>query len=218
MNTGGGIVAGDHLSVDVTVGANASVTLTTAAAEKTYRTDGRTSVVSTSIALAAHSRVAWAPLETILFDDASLTRRFEADVAESATFMSAEIMVFGRIAHGERDISGRFRESWRIRRAGRLVFADETALEGEIGACLDRSAVAQGARAMAFIIVASPDAADDLDRLRAIISAQSAAAAGGVEGAASLRDGIVLARLIGSPECLRHTVTATLAALAGPPM
>ena len=216
INTGGGIVAGDRLSVDVTVGPRASVTVTTAAAEKVYRSDGPPSVVETSLALAAQSRAVWVPQDTILFDKARLTRRFEIDVAESATFVAAELVIFGRITHGERSISGSFRDSWRLRRGGRLVYADETAVEGEIGARLDRNIVARGARAMAVIVLASPDTPKVFEQILATVSKASDTL--GVEGGASHRDGIVLARFVGpSPEDLRATLTAALAALDSPP-
>ena len=214
VNTAGGIVAGDQLAVDVALGPGAAVTLTSAAAEKIYRSDGPTSRIDTRLTLATGSEAAWIPQETILFDGARLRRRFEIDIAEDAALLASEIVVFGRAASGERDIAGRFHDSWRVRRAGRLVFADETRIEGSIGAALDRAAIASGARATGLILIARPDAARHLDPVRMAIDAVCRDAA--IEGGASLKDGIIVARFVArSSEPLRRAVADVLREAGG---
>ena len=213
VNTAGGVVAGDRLGVEVAVGEGAAVTLTSAAAEKIYRSEGAEATIVTRLTLAPGSRIAWIPQETIVFDGARLRRRFEVDLAEDATLVAAEIVVFGRAASGERAVTGRFRDSWRVRRANKLVFADETRLESAIGATLARPAVADGAEAAALVLVAMPEAGRLFDPLRAAIAAQIGTAA--TEGGASSRDGIIVARLIGRGEPLRRAVADMLAKACG---
>ena len=211
VNTAGGIVAGDRLDIEVTVGPGAAVTLTSAAAEKIYRSEAEPARIATRLILAPASRAAWIPQETILFDGARLRRRFAVDLAADASFVVAEIVVFGRAASGERDIAGALHDSWRVRRAGRLVFADETRLEGTIGTTLARAAVANGAGACALVLVAGPDAPDRLDAVRAGLDALGRTAS--VEAGASLKDGIIVARMLArSGELLRLAVADVLRA------
>ena len=209
VNTAGGVVAGDQLAVEIAVGQGAAVTLTSAAAEKIYRSELAEARIDTRLSLAAGSHAAWIPQETIVFDGARLRRRLDVDLAEDATLVAAEIVVFGRAASGERDIAGSFRDGWRVRRAGKLVFADETRLDGAIGATLGRAAVADGACAVALVLVAQPDAARLLEPARVAIDAAS------VEGGASLKDGIIVARLIGRGERLRRAVAEMLRSACG---
>jgi urease accessory protein len=68
-------------------------------------------------------------------------------MAIEAELLLVESLVFGRLAMGEASIDAGLRDSWRLRRGGRLVFADETRLE-HAGASLDRVAVGAGARAV----------------------------------------------------------------------
>ena len=59
--------------------------------------------------------------------------------------MLCEIVVFGRAAMGERMQKGEFVDRWRVRRGGRLVFAETIRLDGDIGGKLAKSAIAKGA-------------------------------------------------------------------------
>lgn len=211
--TAGGIVAGDDLAIEVRAGPRARATVTTVAAEKVYRSSGVPARIATRIALSAEARLVWVPQETILFDGARLDRRLEIDVAADAELVAAEMLVFGRLASGERAIRGTLRDDWRLRRDGRLVFAEATRLDGAIGATLDRPALGGGARAAALVLVAAPDAEARVEPLRAAFTA-----AAGVEAGVSARDGIVLARALArSPERLRTAIVAALDAIGAPP-
>jgi urease accessory protein len=118
-------------------------------------------------------------------------------------------LVFGRLAMGEARIVAHLRDSWRLRRDGKLVFADETRLD-HAGATLDRPASGSGARAVATLIGAAPDIAARLPDLRAALDAAS----DGVEAGASAFDGLVVARMVSaSPARLRATLIASILAL-----
>ena len=211
--TAGGIVAGDHLAIEARLGPRARAILTTVAAEKVYRSTGAAARIATRLDLAAQARLVWVPQETILFDGARLERRFEIDIAADAELVAAEMLVFGRLASGEFAITGALRDDWRLRRDGRLVFAEATRLHGAIGATLDRPALGGGARAAALVLVAAPDAETRVEPLRAAF-----AAAPEVEAGVSARHGIVLARALArSPERLRAAIVAALGAIGAPP-
>ncbi|MGA8711593.1 MAG: urease accessory protein UreD, partial [Roseiarcus sp.] len=148
VNTGGGVAGGDAYRVELALKEGAEVEATTTAAEKIYRSDGAPARIETRLTLAPQASLFWLPQETLIFEGAALERRLQVEMAGDASLILVESLVFGRLARGESSIDARLRESWRIRRDGRLVFADETRLD-HAGAALDRPAVGAGARALA---------------------------------------------------------------------
>lgn len=214
VNTAGGVVCGDRLAVDISVqGAGAAATIGTAAAEKCYRSSGVEAVVATSLRIGDGARLDWLPQETILFDGARLRRSLALDVAATGALLCVETLVFGRLARGETMATGSLRDSWRVRREGRLVFADETTIATPVGATLDRPAIGGGARAASLLLATGGGAEHRLDALRAAMSPFTKGDPM-VEGGASLRDGLLVARLLSrSPERLRACLVATLAVL-----
>src|SRR5580704_13740103 len=85
VNTAGGVAGGDRFDIDIATGEGARLAVTTAAAEKVYRTDGPAARLNISLKAAANSHLAWLPQETILFDRARVLRRFDIDLSESAS-------------------------------------------------------------------------------------------------------------------------------------
>ncbi|MCJ2033709.1 urease accessory protein UreD [Methylobacterium sp. J-068] len=216
LNTAGGIACGDHFDVTVRVGPGADLTLTTTAAEKIYRSDGPVSRVETTVALEAGARLAHLPQETILFDRAALERRFEAHLAPDAHLLAFEAVTFGRTARDEPITQGYFTDRWRIRRAGRLVYADSVRLTGALTEQLARRAIGSGARAMATLLDVSPDAEGRLERARALLDE---GAAQGVAAAASAWNGHLVMRFLGTdPDALRTLARRVLIAYRGAPL
>jgi len=129
VNTAGGIAGGDRFDIDIAVGEGSRLAVTTAAAEKIYRAQGPAAQVNIALKAAAGAHLAWLPQETILFDRARVSRRIDIDLADGASLLLCEIVVFGRAAMGERMLSGEFVDRWRMRRGGRLVPGDEALVE-----------------------------------------------------------------------------------------
>ena len=146
VNTAGGIAGGDRFDIAVTAGEGARLTLTTAAAEKVYRAPGPVAELNIALRLDAGAHLPWLPQETILFDRARISRSIDIDLAETASLLLCEIVVFGRAAMGERMLHGEFIDRWRLRRGGKLAFAETIRLDGEIGAKLAQSAIAKRRR------------------------------------------------------------------------
>jgi urease accessory protein len=159
VNTAGGVAGGDRFDIAISAGEGARLTLTTAAAEKVYRAPDASAQLDISLKAAAGAHLAWLPQETILFDAAKISRRIDIDLAESASLLLCEIVVFGRAAMGERMKRGEFVDRWRLRRAGRLIFAETVRLDGDIGAKLARPAVAKGGVAIATALIVPGDEA-----------------------------------------------------------
>ena len=159
VNTAGGIAGGDRFDIDIAVGAGSSLAVTTAAAEKVYRAQGPAAEVNITLKAAAGAHLSWLPQETILFDRARVARRIDIDLAESASLLLCEIVVFGRAAMGERMLHGEFLDRWRVRRGGRLVFAETVRLDGDIGAKLTKPAIANGGVAIGTALIVPGDEA-----------------------------------------------------------
>lgn len=157
VNTAGGIAGGDRFDVAITTRAGARLAVTTAAAEKVYRSNGPDARLSIALRIDDDAHLAWLPQETILFDRAQAMRTIEIDLAARASLVLGEMVVFGRTAMGERLVTGRFIDRWRVRRDGKLIFAENLRLDGAIADTLDRPAVANGAAAIATVLVAPGD-------------------------------------------------------------
>jgi urease accessory protein len=159
VNTAGGVAGGDRFDIEIAAGEGSRLAVTTAAAEKVYRTAGAAAQLNIALKLAAGAHLAWLPQETILFDRARLLRRIDIDLAERASLLVCEIVVFGRAAMGERMRHGEFIDHWRMRRGGRLVFAETVRLDGDIGEKLARPAIAKGGVAVGTALIVPGDEA-----------------------------------------------------------
>jgi urease accessory protein len=204
--------SGDRFSVAVALEESAKLVVTTAAAEKIYRTDGPQAALAVTATLAADAELTWLPQETILFDRARLTRTVDIAMAPTARLVFAETVVFGRTAMAETVRDGHFADRWRMRRDGKLVFAENFGLDGAIADRLGEPAVAAGHLALGTVLMVPGDDAD-VNAARAV--------AGRFRGEAGISawSGIALARLTardGAP--LRHDLVIMLSALGHAPL
>ena len=174
VNTAGGVAGGDRFDIDIAAGEGSRLTVTTAAAEKIYRAEGPAAQLNIALKAAPAAHLAWLPQETILFDRARVSRRIDIDLAESASLLLCEIVVFGRAAMGERMLQGEFVDRWRLRRGGRLVFAETIRLDGDIGEKLARPAIAKGGVAIGTALIVPGDEAL-VERIREAVGHRSAA-------------------------------------------
>jgi urease accessory protein len=190
--------------------AGAALTVTSQACEKVYRArDGRADV-AVSLNAAAGARIDWLPQETILFDGAALARTLEADLAEGARLLAVEAVVLGRTAMGETVRRGTLRDRWRIRRAGRLVFADDLRLEGAVAEIAALAPTLAGGRAFASLLLVADDAERFLAPVRAAMGPPSAR----MNGGASAFDGKLFARVVAADGLsLRRALLPAIAAL-----
>jgi urease accessory protein len=192
INTAGGIAGGDRIGWGVAVGAGARAVATSQAAERVYRsstTDGGLSgAIETRLAVGPGGHLDWLPQETILFDRSALDRTLAVELAEGATAVMVETVVFGRLAMGERVEHCRLVDRWRVRRGGRLVFADTFRVEGAAEAILAGRATGGGARAFATVLVVEPGVEARVEAVREVLAAAPAAGA-------SAFDGLLVARL-----------------------
>jgi urease accessory protein len=214
VNTAGGIACGDSFAVGIEARAGASITVATPAAEKVYRSDGPIAELGVSLNLEAGSRLNWLPQETILFDNARLVRRLDAEMPADAHLTLFEAVVFGRKARDEHITNGFFEDRWRVRRGSRLVYADTLRLDGSIAELLQKPGVANGARALATLIHVAPDAEARLDSARELLPS-----VGGCDAAMSAWNGLLAVRFCATTiEALRACAVPFLLAFRGEPL
>ncbi|WP_235604680.1 urease accessory protein UreD [Sulfitobacter sp. EhC04] len=204
VNTAGGVTGGDRLHLDAAAGPGACLTLSTQAAERIYRAQpGEVGCIETRLTVAAGARVNWLPQETILFDHAALNRRLTVDLANDASLLMVETLVFGRAAMGEVLHAAHLRDRIRINRDGAPVYLDGIALDGDVQAHLARPAIAGGAGAVATLVFVSTQAEAQLGPLRALLPDTAAASL--------LPGGVLVARLLATDSFeLRRTLIPAL--------
>src|SRR6202040_1046013 len=115
-----------------------------------YRSLGPNACVDVTATLADGAELVWLPQETILFDRARLARTVAIALAPTSTLVFAETIVFGRAAMGEAVHEGHFTDRWRVRRAGRLIFADNFRLERPIANLAYETAIVCGGAAISI--------------------------------------------------------------------
>jgi len=196
LNTGGGIAGGDSSETRIRAEPNARLVVTTQAAEKIYRADGATSLISVDLNAGEGASIDWMPQATILFEGARVERSITANIAPDARLLLIEPVILGRTARGERMSYGQLFDRWRIRRGGRLIYADGLHLDGDIAGTLDRRAVAGGYAALATILLVAPDAEGRLEAVREALNLPDELPEH-LEAGASAWDGMLSIRLLG---------------------
>ena len=119
MHPPGGVVGGDELRIDVQVDAGAHALITTPAATKFYRCDGRHSSQTQELH-AAGATLEWLPQENIFYRGADVRTATRVQIDADSRFIGWEINCLGLPARGEHFDAGALRldlELWRARAA-----------------------------------------------------------------------------------------------------
>lgn len=189
LNTAGGVTGGDRFETNVRACENCRLIMTTQAAERAYRAQpGETGSIRTELSVNHGARLDWLPQETILFQGASLRRSLHLRVAEGASGLIVEPVIFGRKAMGEVVTELSFHDRIDIEQGGKLLFSDRTRIDGNAARTLSGRATGQHASAMATLVFVGPDAELRLARAREMLPP--------LTGVSMPRGGLICARLI----------------------
>lgn len=167
INTAGGLTDGDRVETRAEWREGTAAVVTTQAAERIYRSRGQPARIVNALTVADGATAFWLPQETILFDGGRFVRSLDAGIAKGASLLACESTVFGRTAMGEVVRNGALFDRWRIRREGRLVYADGYRLDGDMQAALTRPALGNRAGAIASMLYVGIHADGLRDALRA---------------------------------------------------
>jgi urease accessory protein len=188
INTAGGVAGGDRLEYSVAALPGASIAVTSQAAEKVYRALDNPARVATRLKARESTRLAWLPQETIVFDRARLHRTTEIELFSGAELLALEWLVLGRAAHGEVMVGGSIIDGWRVRKDGRLIWADSFRISGEIFGHLSRKALLSNFNSIATLVYFGPYLDRRLEFLREILPSL------GCECAVTLVSGLIVTR------------------------
>ena len=195
VNTSGGVAGGDRLESSVTALDGASITVTTQAAEKVYRALNESAHITTTLKARDTAKLAWLPQETIVFNRARVRRQTEIDVSPGSQALVLEWLVLGRAAHGEKISGGSIIDSWRVRKDGRLVWADTFRANDEVFAHLSRRALLSDCVAIATLLYVGPELEAQLRFIR------DKAALLECHCRATLINGLIVARFAAKSSC-----------------
>jgi len=203
LTTSGGLVAGDRIDIAVTLGEGAAAHITGSAAEKIYRSTGATTRIDQTLSAEAGGWLEFLPPEAILFDNSRLRRTTRVELADGAGFLGGGIVVFGRIAMGERFIAGLLHEAWEVYRAGNFAWGDASHVGDDVAATMADPACFAGAEACATLILAprDGDARSFVDTARQV---QQLSASPDMRAGVTTVNGVLVARWLGEAVALRR--------------
>lgn len=102
VNPSGGLVGGDHLSIDMSLDQDAHVLISSPSANRVYRTEGKTSEQHITITVGPGAVLEWLPEHTIPFAGSRFRQILHATLAPGATLLLWDAVASGRIAREER--------------------------------------------------------------------------------------------------------------------
>lgn len=130
LHTAGGIVGGDRLSCDFHLQSQAKALITTAAANKIYRSNGLQARQNIDIKIDNHACLEWLPQETIVFNGANYRQDIRIELTADASFIGREITRFGRTARKEKFVEGEWRSHFEIWQNNQPLWIDRQYLPG----------------------------------------------------------------------------------------
>ncbi len=125
----GGVVAGDCLAININAASNSKALVTTPAAGKFYRSEGKQARQSVVLSVAVAASLEWLPQETIVYEGAQVVSEVRLDLAAGARFLGWEVLALGRPAAQEGFTSGEIGMNWRIFRAGELFYRERLLID-----------------------------------------------------------------------------------------
>lgn len=102
VNPSGGLVGGDHLSIDMSLDRDAHVLISSSSANRVYRSEGKLSEQIINIMVGPDAILEWLPEHTIPFAGSRFRQTIHAVLAPGATMILWDAVASGRIARQER--------------------------------------------------------------------------------------------------------------------
>ncbi len=128
----GGMVAGDHLEIDVALSEEAEALITTPSAGKFYNNvTQKPQRQATRIRLAENAALDWLPQETIVFDGARGSVRTQVELSGHARFCGWEIVCLGRPASQLPFKRGHLAQRFEIYRDGQALWIENNRLDAD---------------------------------------------------------------------------------------
>jgi urease accessory protein len=160
LNPTGGLVGGDRLVVDVSVGPAAHACLTTPSATKVYRTAGEPARQEVTLRLEPGAVCEWVPDHAIPFAGSALVQRITVDAGDGAGLVLVDAFAAGRVGRGEAWAFRRLDSAITVRDAKGWLLRDRFVIED--GSPLDprQLGATEGAPYFASLVVVADDVED----------------------------------------------------------
>jgi urease accessory protein len=165
----GGVVGGDRLCGDFSLGSDARALITSPAAAKLYASAGPRALLEQTCSVGAGAVLELLPQETIVYDGAQAFAQTEVTLGAGAHFFGWDITCLGRDARGF--ASGRFEQVWRLSRQGRLLWTERACFEG--GSAVLRAAWGLAGRPVLGMFVATGATPGHVDAVRQVLPESS---------------------------------------------
>ncbi|AWT25171.1 Urease accessory protein UreD [Corynebacterium provencense] len=129
-STGGGLAQNDRIRQRLRLGVGARATVTTPAGTPVHRMNAGLATQWVTLEVGQDAVCEYLPGQNILFAGSRLLQVTDVVLADSATFLAAEVVLTGRLARGERDLYDALGQCWRVERAGRPLLSDSLCVTG----------------------------------------------------------------------------------------
>ena len=131
VNTSGGLVGGDQVSMEATLAADCHVLVTTPSATRVYRTLDAPVEQKICLSVGPNARLEWVPEVTIPFAGSKLRQTIHVQLAGGATALVWDAMASGRVARDERWAFAMFENEIRITTASGASVVERFRVEPE---------------------------------------------------------------------------------------
>jgi len=207
----GGIVGGDVLEMDLTLGEFAHALVTTPGAARFYRSAGKPAHQSVLARVAGGARLEWMPLQTTCHRGALAHNRMRFELAPGAEMIGWDILALGLPASGEAFDAGRYTQQ--IELPG--VWLERGVIDGSDTRLLDSPLGLAGHRVLATMWLAAGSKLSGTRRDALLDAAREVAAdhpLRATTGSSAPHDELVLVRVLAPRvEAVMNLLTATWA-------
>jgi urease accessory protein len=126
-----GIAGGDTLDIQVIVGKDSHVVLSTPSATKWYKSFKNPATQSIQFELGEGAKLDWLPQENLFFKGADSNLLTQLNLSSSSSFIGWDAMMLGRHASGEEWSRGHIHMRNEIRRDGKLIWIENGHIDAE---------------------------------------------------------------------------------------
>ena len=138
VNPSGGLVGGDHVSVEARLHAGTHVLMTTPTANRVYRSLSEPAVQEVRLSLGPDARLEWVPEVTIPFAGSRFRQSINVDLAPGATVVLWDAIASGRVAMQERWAFAAVENEIRVRTSPRGLAPSSAAVPVPSGSLVER--------------------------------------------------------------------------------
>lgn len=127
----GGLVGGDQLTLNINLGTQSHVLITTPGAAKFYRSAGPVAQQTQTLNACNESLLEWMPQETIVFDQSNASINTEINLEENSKFIGWEIICLGRAASAEKFTTGNLQQKLQLSINNKPAFIERALFQGK---------------------------------------------------------------------------------------